>query len=168
MTFDKRLIGALRACWRTEIIEDTFKCFGVDEMDEKIAYLLLSIDNSKKSVEKAESSDNMLDAAYAVILQMFLAGNWKTYEILETIGIFKKKKEDNPIFEELKLCKDQEMLDKTFLKHGIKSLTDRIEIMRDCMGVLSVSEGVPKDTSIEDDYRFECEVFLMYLNRSPM
>ena len=168
MIFDKSLIGALRACRRTEIIEDTFKRFGVNEKAERIAYLLLSVDNSKKAVEEAESSDSMLDAAYAVILQMFLAGNWKTYEILETIGVFKKKKEDNPIFEELELCKDQEMLDNVFLKHGIKSLTDRIEIMRDCMGVLSVSEGIPKDTSIEDDYSFECEVFLMYLNRSPM
>jgi hypothetical protein len=65
----------------------------------------------------------------------------------------------NSVIENLYCCFTEKQIDDVFEKANITEPTDRIRIMRKCMGVLQTF-GTEEQISIEEEYDFEKAVFV--------
>ncbi|CEM62216.1 hypothetical protein DWQ65_03200 [Treponema phagedenis] len=83
---DQRIVVSLRESKTKEKIEDTFKTFNIQDIQEKTAYL----DEAMYSPEVFYSSGEERitpEHKYELALQMFLEGSWKLYSYYEKLGL---------------------------------------------------------------------------------
>lgn len=64
----------------------------------------------------------------------------------------------NTVLNELYLCTEKSQVDKVFQDASISVPTEKINLLRKCMGVEAVY-GTPEKLSDEEEYEFECAVF---------
>lgn len=72
------------------------------------------------------------------------------------VAIFKKI---NSIKERLFICTEREEIDALFDSEGIGNLKERIELLDQCMGFEEMA-NTPEELPIEQEYDFECEMFV--------
>lgn len=65
----------------------------------------------------------------------------------------------NIILKNLYTCTDKTQIDNVFDKNGVNDFPERIKLLRRCMEVEHVY-GTPETLTDEDDYEFECAVFV--------
>jgi len=65
----------------------------------------------------------------------------------------------NIILKNLYTCTDKTQIDDVFDKNGVNDFPERIKLLRRCMEVEHVY-GTPETLTDEDDYEFECAVFV--------
>ncbi|MEL5720891.1 MAG: hypothetical protein P1P59_07160 [Treponemataceae bacterium] len=63
------------------------------------------------------------------------------------------------IIKSLFTCTTKDQIDNIFAKNEIIDFQQKIELLRRCMEVKSVY-GTPEEISLEDEYDFECAVFV--------
>ena len=61
---------------------------------------------------------------------------------------------------ELFFCTDKNEIEKVFNNNKITDLSDRIELIRKCMGVEEVFNSSLNKTSLEEDYYYELDIFI--------
>lgn len=62
------------------------------------------------------------------------------------------------VLKKLYLCTEKSQIDAVFKDASINQPTEKINLLRKCMGVETVY-GTPEKISDEDEYEFECAVF---------
>ena len=62
------------------------------------------------------------------------------------------------VLKQLHLCTEKSQIDAVFNKAEINDPSEKIDLLRKCMGVENVY-GTPEEVSDEDEYDFECAVF---------
>ena len=75
----------------------------------------------------------------------------------ESIIEIYRKVED--ILNMLYLCTKQEQIEEVFSKYEIQSFKERSDLLKKCMGFIETF-GTPEETTEEEDYEFDCAVFL--------
>ena len=159
MTFDKRIIGALRECKTKEEIEDTFNRFRISDSAKKQRYLSYAM--YAPSIFFSSFQPLTEDAVYQMTLEAFTAGHWRLNPFYEKLGLIKKPlgEADNRILEKLNTCTSQHDIDVVFDEEGIHGYSERCDILRRCMRVQEIlgDAGIPAE---KDDYEFDCAVFL--------
>ena len=73
-----------------------------------------------------------------------------------TINVYDK---GESIIKSLYTCTARDEIDDVFTKNGISDSFERIQFLRKCMEIESVYE-TPEEVSPEDEYDFECAVFV--------
>lgn len=63
------------------------------------------------------------------------------------------------IIKSLYTCTDKEQVEQIFIQNGVKKAEEKIKLLRECMEIEAVY-GTPENISPEDDYEFECAVFV--------
>ena len=159
MTFDKRIIGALRECKSTEQIAVVFVHFGITDIQEKQRYLLYAM--YAPSIFFSSFQPLTEDAVYQMILEAFTAGHWRYTALCEKLGLIKKplSEADNRILKKLNTCTSQHDIDAVFDEEGIYDYRERCNALRRCMRVQEILGDVGI-SSEKDDYEFDCAVFL--------
>ena len=159
MTFDKRIIGALRECKNKEQIEDTFNRFRITNIAEKQRYLNHAM--YAPSIFFSSFQPLTEDAVYQMTLEAFTAGHWRYTALCEKLGLVKKplSEADNRMLEKLNTCTSQQEIDAVFEREGIADLRERCNALRRCMRVQEIL-GDAGISSEKDDYEFDCAVFL--------
>lgn len=159
MTFDKRIIGALRECKNKEQIEDTFNRFRITDITEKQRYLTYAM--YAPSIFFSSFQPLTEDAVYQMTLEAFTAGHWRYTALCEKLGLVKKplSEADNRMLEKLNTCTSQQEIDAVFEREGIADLRERCNALRRCMRVQEIL-GDAGISSEKDDYEFDCAVFL--------
>lgn len=111
MTFDKRIIGALRECKSTEQIAVVFVHFGITDIQEKQRYLLYAM--YAPSIFFSSFQPLTEDAVYQMTLEAFTAGHWRYTALCEKLGLIKKplSEADNRILKKLNICTSQHDID---------------------------------------------------------
>ena len=159
MTFDKRIIGALRECKNKEQIEDTFNRFRITDIAEKQRYLNYAM--YAPSIFFSSFQPLTEDVVYQMTLEAFTAGHWRYTALCEKLGLIKKplSEADNRILEKLNTCTSQHDIDAVFEQEGIHDYRERCNVLRRCMRVQEIlgDIGIPSE---KDDYEFDCAVFL--------
>ena len=159
MTFDKRIIGALRECKNKEQIEDTFNRFRITDITEKQRDLTYAM--YAPSIFFSSFQPLTEDAVYQMTLEAFTAGHWRYTALCEKLGLVKKplSEADNRMLEKLNTCTSQQEIDAVFEREGIADLRERCNALRRCMRVQEIL-GDAGISSEKDDYEFDCAVFL--------
>lgn len=159
MTFDKRIIGALRECKSTEQIAVVFVHFGITDIQEKQRYLLYAM--YAPSIFFSSFQPLTEDAVYQMTLEAFTAGHWRYTALCEKLGLIKKplSEADNRILKKLNICTSQHDIDAVFDEEGIYDYRERCNALRRCMRVQEILGDVGI-SSEKDDYEFDCAVFL--------
>ena len=159
MTFDKRIIGALRECKSKEQIEDTFNRFRITDTTEKQRYLNYAM--YAPSYFFSTSTPSTDEQLYEFTLCHFINGYWRLTPFYEKLGLVKKplSEADNRMLEKLNTCTSQHDIDTVFDEEGVYEYRERCNILRRCMHV----QEILGDAGIlfeKDDYEFDCAVFL--------
>lgn len=104
MTFDTRIIGALRECKR----EDIFTRFGVTDIQEKQRYLLYAM--YAPSMFFSSFQPLTENAVYRMIVESFTAGHWRYRALCGKLDLVKKPLEDvdNRLLDKLTVCTSQQ------------------------------------------------------------
>ena len=159
MTFDKRIIGALRECKSTEQMAVVFVHFGITDIQEKQRYLLYAM--YAPSIFFSSFQPLTEDAVYQMTLEAFTAGHWRYTALCEKLGLIKKplSEADNRILKKLNICTSQHDIDAVFDEEGIYDYRERCNALRRCMRVQEILGDVGI-SSEKDDYEFDCAVFL--------
>ena len=159
MTFDKRIIGALRECKNKEQIEDTFNRFRITDIAEKQRYLNYAM--YAPSIFFSSFQPLTEDVVYQMTLEAFTAGHWRYTALCKKLGLVKKPLEDddNRLLDKLTVCTSQQELNAVFEREGIADLRERCNALRRCMRVQEILGDVGI-SSEKDDYEFDCAVFL--------
>ena len=159
MTFDKRIIGALRECKNKEEIEDTFNRFRITDSAKKQRYLSYTM--YAPSIFFSSFQPLTEDAVYQMTLEAFTAGHWRLIPFYETLGLIKTplREADNRMLEKLNTCTSQHDIDAVFNEEGIHDYRERSNILRRCMRVQEIL-GDAGISSEKDEYEFDCAVFL--------
>ena len=159
MTFDKRIIGALRECKNKEEIEDTFNRFRITDSAKKQRYLSYAM--YAPSIFFSSFQPLTEDAVYQMTLEAFTAGHWRLTPFYEKLGLVKKplSEADNRILKKLNTCTSQHDIDAVFDEEGIHGYRERCNALRRCMRVQEIlaDAGI---SSEKDEYEFDCAVFL--------
>lgn len=159
MTFDTRIIGALRECKSEPQIEDIFTRFGVTDIQEKQRYLLYAM----YAPSMFFSSFQLLteDAVYRILLDAFTAGHWRYSALCRKLGLVKKPLDepDRQILEKLTVCTSLQEINAVFEREGIADLRERCNTLRRCMRIQEILGDIGV-FSEQDDYDFDCSVFL--------
>lgn len=159
MTFDKRIISALRECKTEQQIEDCFIRFGITDIQEKQRHLIYAMyAPSYFFTTKEPLTENDL---YNALLYDFISGRWRLTPLYEQLGLVKKPLEDadNRLLEKLTVCTSQQEIDAVFEREGIAALHDRCNVLRRCMRIQEIV-GTIGVFSEQADYNFDCSVFL--------
>lgn len=159
MTFDKRIIGALRECKSTEQIAVVFVHFGITDIQEKQRYLLYAM--YAPSIFFSSFQPLTEDVVYQMTLEAFTAGHWRYTALCEKLGLIKKPlgDADSRLLDKFTVCTSQQDIDAVFDEEGIHGYRERCNILRRCMRV----QEILGDVGIlfeKDDYEFDCAVFL--------
>lgn len=159
MTFDTRIISALRECKSEQQIEDIFIRFSVTDIQEKQRYLLYAM--YAPSYFFSSLTPPTDEQLYEFTLCHFITGYWRLTPFYEKLGLVKKplSEADNRILEKLNTCTSQHDIDAVFDKEGIHGYRERCNILRRCMRI----QEILGDAGIlfeKDDYEFDCAVFL--------
>ena len=159
MTFDKRIIGALRECKNKEQIEDTFNRFRITDIAEKQRYLNYAM--YAPSIFFSSFQPLIEDAVYQMTLEAFTAGQWRYTALCEKLGLVKKPLEDadSRLLDKLTVCTSQHDIDTVFDEEGVYEYRERCNILRRCMRVQEILGDIGI-SSEKDDYEFDCAVFL--------
>lgn len=159
MTFDTRIIGALRECKSEPQIEDIFTRFGVTDIQEKQRYLLYAM--YAPSMFFSSFQPLTEGAVYRMILGSFTAGHWRYSALCGKLGLVKKPLEDadNRLLDKLTVCTSQQEIDAVFEREGIADLRERCNTLRRCMRIQEILGDIGV-FSEPDDYDFDCSVFL--------
>ena len=159
MTFDKRIIGALRECKTKEEIEDTFNRFRISDSAKKQRYLSYAM--YAPSIFFSSFQPLTEDAVYQMTLEAFTAGHWRLIPFYETLGLIKAPlhEADNQILEKLNTCTSQHDIDAVFDEEGIYDYRERCNALRRCMRVQETLGDIGISPE-KDDYEFDCAVFL--------
>ena len=98
---------------------------------------------------------------YRMILEAFTAGHWRYTALCEKLGLVKKPLEDddNRLLEKLTVCTSQQQIDVIFEHEEIADLRERCNVLRRCMRIQEILGDVGV-FSEQDDYDFDCSVFL--------
>ena len=159
MTFDRRIIGALRECKTEQQIEDTLSCFGITDIQEKQRYLIYAM--YAPSIFFSSFQPLTEDAVYQMTLEAFTAGHWRYTALCEKLGLVKKPLEDadSRLLDKLTVCTSQHDIDAVFDEEGIHGYRERCNALRRCMRVQEILGDIGI-SSEKDDYEFDCAVFL--------
>ena len=159
MTFDKRIIGALRECKNKEQLEDTFNRFRITDITEKQRYLNYAM--YAPSIFFSSFQPFTEDVVYQMTLEAFTAGHWRYTALCEKLGLVKKPLEDadSRLLDKLTACTSQHDIDAVFDEEGIHDYRERCNILRRCMRIQEILGDVGI-SSAKDDYEFDCAVFL--------
>jgi len=159
MTFDKRIIGALRESKTEQQIEDCFIRFGITDIQEKQRYLIYAM--YAPSIFFSSFQPLTEDAVYRMTLEAFTAGHWRYTALCEKLGLVKKPLEDadSRLLDKLTVCTSQQQIDAVFEREGIADLRERCNVLRRCMRVQEILGDIGI-SSEKDDYEFDCAVFL--------
>ena len=159
MSFDKRIIGALRECKSTEQIAVVFVHFGITDIQEKQRYLTYAM--YAPSYFFSPSTPPTDEQLYEFTLCHFINGYWRLTPFYEKLGLVKKplSQADNRILEKLNTCTSQHDIDAVFDEEGIYDYRERCNALRRCMRVQEILGDVGI-SSEKDDYEFDCAVFL--------
>lgn len=159
MTFDKRIIGALRECKNKEQIEDTFNRFRVTDIAEKQRYLTYAM--YAPSYFFSPSTHPTDEQLYEFTLYHFINDYWRLTPFYEKLGLIKKplSEADNRMLKKLNTCTSQQDIDAVFDEEGIHGYRERCNALRRCMRVQEILGDVGV-SSEKDDYEFDCAVFL--------
>ena len=65
----------------------------------------------------------------------------------------------DPVLKNLYLCTEKKQIDDLFSSKKISDYKERIKLLYKCMGVEQVY-GTPEKLTDEDEYNFECAVFV--------
>lgn len=63
------------------------------------------------------------------------------------------------ILKKLHLCTQQEHINRVFSSYNIKSFKEKSDLLKKCMGVIDTF-GTTEETTEEEDYEFDCKVFV--------
>ena len=159
MTFDKRIIGALRECKNKEEIEDTFNRFRITDSAKKQRYLSYTM--YAPSIFFSSFQPLTEDAVYQMTLEAFTAGHWRLTPFYEKLGLVKKplSEADNRILKKLNTCTSQHDIDAVFDEEGIHGYRERCNALRRCMRIQETLGDIGISPE-KDDYEFDCAVFL--------
>ena len=152
MTFDKRIIGALRECKNKEQIAVVFIHFGITDIQEKQRYLTYAM--YAPSYFFSPSTPPTDEQLYEFTLCHFINGYWRLTPFYEKLGLVKKplSEADNRILEKLNTCTSQHDIDAVFDE-------ERCNALRRCMRVQETLGDIGISPE-KDDYEFDCAVFL--------
>jgi len=159
MTFDKRIIGALRECKNKEQIEDTFNRFRITDTAEKQRHLTYAMYAPSYFFSSAtHPTDEQL---YEFTLCHFITGYWRLTPFYEKFGLVKKPLEDadSQLLDKLTVCTSQHDIDAVFDEEGIYDYRERCNALRRCMRVQEILGDIGISPE-KDDYEFDCAVFL--------
>lgn len=159
MTFDKRIIGALRECKTEQQIEDCFIRFGIIDIQKKQRYLIYAM--YAPSIFFSSFQPITEDAVYRMTLVAFTAGHWRYSALCEKFGLVKKPLEDadSQLLDKLTVCTSQHDIDAVFDEEGIYDYRERCNALRRCMRVQEILGDIGISPE-KDDYEFDCAVFL--------
>ena len=155
MSFDKRIIGALRKCKSKEQIEDTFNRLRITDITEKQRYLNYAM--YAPSIFFSSFQPLTEDAVYQMTLEAFTAGHWRYTALCEKLGLVKKPLEDadSRLLDKLTVCTSQHDIDAVFDEEGIHSYRERCNALRRCMRVQEILGDIGI-SSEKDDYEMIC------------
>ena len=159
MSFDKRIIDALRECKNKEQIEDTFNRFRVTDIAEKQRYLTYAMYAPSYFFSPLTlPTDEQLSE---FTLCHFITGYWRLTPFYEKLGLIKKplSEADNRMLKKLNTCTSQQAIDAVFDEEGILGYRERCNALRRCMRVQEILGDIGI-SSEKDDYEFDCAVFL--------
>ncbi|MGP1444707.1 hypothetical protein [Treponema sp.] len=159
MTFDKRIIAALRECKSEQQIKEAFNRFRITDIAEKQRYLTYAM--YAPSYFFSPSTPPTDEQLYEFTVFHFITGYWRLTPFYEKLGLVKKplSEADNRMLKKLNTCTSQQDIDAVFDEEGIHGYNERCNILRRCMRV----QGILGDAGIsseKDDYAFDCAVFL--------
>ena len=159
MTFDRRIIGALRECKNKGQVEDVFSRFKVVHSAEKQRYLIYAMYAPSYFFSSKEPLNEQI--IYEALLCEFISGFWRLTPLYEKLGLAKEplSEADSRILEKLNTCALQQDIDAVFECEGMPDLRERCNVLRRCMGIQEILGDIGV-FSEQDDYEFDCAVFL--------
>lgn len=159
MTFDKRIIAALRECTNTEQVADTFHRFTVTDIAEKQRYLLYAMYAPSYFFTSQEPLHEQ--NLYEALLYDFEIGHWRLVPLYEKLGLVKEplSESDSRILDKLTVCTSQQDIDAVFEQEEIRSYRERCNVLRRCMRIQEILGDIGVFSG-QDDYEFDCAVFL--------
>ena len=83
------IIGALRQANKEDAINKIFKDYNVDSYNDKIDYLKKAMYNPQTFFSSGEDIEDK--KKYEILLEAFLLGKWKLYELYKQAGLVKNE-----------------------------------------------------------------------------